>query len=148
MSDGRRVNDRFIIFDEKTTKERTLREEADLRSGETRFLDDALWSEMDSEEEDEDEEKGNGEVATGREFVAHPRCSARRAILHRVRMRWRRRRRWWFPVSGTPRRPSKREIELFPGVGTKAMEEGEPEVPGYEFPARTICSAKLNDRLR
>lgn len=88
------------------------RRETDLRSGETRFLDDVLRSEMDSEEEDEDEDeekgggrRGPGEGATGREFVAHPRCSTRRAILRRVRLRWRRRRRWWFPVSGTPRRP-------------------------------------------
>jgi len=27
-------------------------------------------------------------------------------------------------------------------------DQAEPEVPGYEFPARTICNAKLNDRLR
>ena len=30
----------------------------------------------------------------------------------------------------------------------QGRDQGEPEVPGYEFPARTICSAKLNDRLR
>lgn len=28
------------------------------------------------------------------------------------------------------------------------VSRGGPEVPGYEFPARTICHAKLNDRLR
>lgn len=43
------------------------RRETDLRSGETRFLDDVLRSEMDSEEEDEDEEKGGGRRGPGRE---------------------------------------------------------------------------------
>jgi len=31
---------------------------------------------------------------------------------------------------------------------SQGRDQAEPEVPGYEFPARTICNVKLNDRLR
>lgn len=40
------------------------------------------------------------------------------------------------------------EAALSPDSSSRGRNQGEPEVPGYEFPARTICSAKLNDRLR